>query len=98
MSTDIYLTCGLVRCTQEIQAIRDIAFPTSVHRFPETYRHAHMGLVAPVQRLIDDLIKEAIQTLTLSLSHWPLVKPYCWLRGIHFMPAPKFRKRKLGAP
>jgi 3-oxoacyl-(acyl-carrier-protein) synthase len=66
MSTDIYLTCGLVRCTQEIQAIRDIAFPTSVHRFPETYRHAHMGLVAPVQRLIDDLIKEAIQTLTFE--------------------------------
>lgn len=63
MNQDIYLSCSAFRCNESVQAIHDIAYPTSVHHFPKTFRQVQMGLVAPVQRLLDDLLDEATQML-----------------------------------
>lgn len=63
MNEDIYLSCGVVRCNESVQEIREIAYPTSVHHFPKTFRQVQMGLVAPVQRVLDDLLDEAVTTL-----------------------------------
>jgi len=60
---NVYLTCGLVRYTEQSHAMQGIAFPTSVHFFPQLYRNAHMGLISPAQRLLDDVVDEATRKL-----------------------------------
>jgi 3-oxoacyl-(acyl-carrier-protein) synthase len=57
--SEIFLTCGLTRHSETAQPIQDTAFPTSVHYFPETYRNAQLGLISPVQRVMDDLLQKA---------------------------------------
>lgn len=65
----LYLTCGLTRYTEQTHPIQDIAFPTSVHYFPDTYRNAQLGLVSPAQRMIDSLLAEVAPVLSSPENH-----------------------------
>lgn len=60
---DIYLTFGFTRYTEQSHPMNGIAFPTSVHYFPQLYRNAHLGLVSPAQRLLDEVVEEAARAL-----------------------------------
>ncbi len=62
---NIYMSFSALRYSEQTQAIDDIAYPTSVHLLPHTYRNARFGLVSPPQHLMDSLIQEAVQANTV---------------------------------
>lgn len=66
----IYLSFSALRYSEQTQPIDDIAYPTSVHMLPHTYRNARFGLVSPPQHLMDSLVQEAVQANTVC-THTP---------------------------
>lgn len=56
---DIWLSYSALRVTEQRTALRDIAYPSAVHYFPETYKQLMLGLASPPNRLAQALLQEA---------------------------------------
>lgn len=65
---DIYLTRTATRCTEVVTEMGELAYPTSVHYLPHTYRNIKLGLWSPAQRLVEELVQEIGRETAPDLS------------------------------
>lgn len=64
----IFLTCPKTISTTTITPIENIAYPTSAHYFPESYRSTSIGLNNPAYALVDALLGETRETWGIDIE------------------------------
>jgi 3-oxoacyl-(acyl-carrier-protein) synthase len=93
---DLYLSFSSLRCSEQAQPVDDVAFPTSVHLLPHTYRHAQLGLISPTQRLMDELVHDALAAHTRCDTIAPDQQALVMAAGNCIFAGMQNRKRQAG--